>query len=108
MVLDQVCVNLEFIGRNRNVSVWVRKLVKDQAVYQNTKGPYVNWEPVGFATENLWSYISLSTTDTKTMLTIRKYFGKTKIRYDRVAKASTFIDQNIFWLYISVYNLMPV
>ena len=108
MILDQVFVNLKFLGRNRNVSIWIRKLVEDQAVYQNAKGPYVNWEPVGFATENLWSDISLSATDTNTLFTIRKYFGKTKISYDRVTKTSAFMDQNIFWLYISVYNLLPV
>ena len=108
MIMDQVCVNLKFLGRNRNVGIWVRKLVEDQAVYQNTKGPYINWEPVGFATENLWSDISLSATDTNTLFTIRKYFGKTKISYDRVTKSSIFIDENVLRLDISMYDLLTV
>ena len=100
MIMDHVCMDVKFFCRYRNVSIRVRQLVKDQAVYQNTKGPYINWEPVGLATKNLWCDISLSAADTNALFSIRKYFGKAKISYDRVAKASALIDQNILWLYI--------
>ena len=108
MIMDHVCMNIKFFCRDRYVSIGVRELIEDQTVYQDTKGPYINREPVGFATENLWSDISLSATDTNTLFTLWNNFGKTKISYDRVAETSAFIDQNIFWLYISVYNLLPV
>ena len=108
MIMDHVCMNVKFFCRNWNVSIRVRQLVEDQAIYQNTKGPYINWEPVGLATKNLWCDISLSATNTDTLFSICEYFGKAKISYDRVTKTSAFIDQNIFWLYISVYNLLPV
>ena len=108
MILNQVCMNLKFFCRNWNVGIWVRKLVEDQAVYQNTKSPYINWKPVVSTTEDLWSDVSLSATDTDTLFTLRKNLGKTKISYYRVAKTSALVDQNILWFYVSVYNLLPV